>query len=393
MIQSNNIREKLSILLQVLIFVMFTCNVSVAQPAVIPSSAELNHPFGKQDMEAFRKPPLVYHPQTWFHYIGGNVSKAGITADLEAIAKAGISGIQLFHGQFGGRWPGVEPQIACLSPLWDDAVKHTAKECRRLGLRFTMQNCPGWAMSGGPWIQPSNAMRNLVWSRIDVEGGQINKVLPVPQPSAEEWRDYKDITVLAFPTPLDDNGDVLRPLSVKSDTSFPWKEFLSGEPHDAFRLEPSTEEHPHWLEVTFPESVVLRTVEFSDVQAFNHPWCFAPGVEVTIQAISPDGTTQQILKTPMPQAAWQSNHPISLACDETGGTKTYRIQIVNLHDMNLRSLRLSSAARKNNWESEAAWTLRSIVRSSEHPQTVEQRLLSSRRISSIFQLIWTRPEI
>jgi hypothetical protein len=29
--------------------------------------------------------------ETWYHFIGGNVSKAGITADLEAIAAAGIS--------------------------------------------------------------------------------------------------------------------------------------------------------------------------------------------------------------------------------------------------------------------------------------------------------------
>ena len=63
----------------------------------------------------FRKPDKTYYPETWFHFIGGNVSKEGITADLEAIAAAGISGIQLFHGQFGGEWPGVSPQIKCLS--------------------------------------------------------------------------------------------------------------------------------------------------------------------------------------------------------------------------------------------------------------------------------------
>ncbi len=48
----------------------------------------------------FRNPGRDYYPETWYHFIGGNVSKQGITADLEAIAKAGISGIQLFHGQF-----------------------------------------------------------------------------------------------------------------------------------------------------------------------------------------------------------------------------------------------------------------------------------------------------
>jgi hypothetical protein len=129
-------------------------NVRGEVAAAVPD-AELQHrAFGKEDGAAFSKPPKVYHPETWFHFIGGNVAKPGITADLEAISGAGISGVQFFHGQFGGAWPGVEPQIQCLSGSWDDAVRHAAEESQRLGLRFTMQNCPGWAMAGGPWITP-----------------------------------------------------------------------------------------------------------------------------------------------------------------------------------------------------------------------------------------------
>ena len=47
----------------------------------------------------FKSPSKVYFPETWFHFIGGNVSLKGITADLEAIKAAGISGVQLFHGK------------------------------------------------------------------------------------------------------------------------------------------------------------------------------------------------------------------------------------------------------------------------------------------------------
>jgi hypothetical protein len=388
----------LPILLLVQFPLIFSGFVSMAQPGVVPLNSELNRSFGKKDKELFKNPPKVYHPETWFHFIGGNVSKAGITADLEAIADAGISGIQLFHGQSGGPWPGVEPQIACLSPLWDDAVKHTAEECRRLGLRFTMQNCPGWAMSGGPWIEPSNAMRNLVWSRTDAAGGQIDGVLPVPQPSREDWRDYRDIAVLAFPAPGGDDGGILKPQSATSDTALPWKEFLSGETKNSFKLDPSSAGNPHWVEVTFPKPVVIRTIEFSDVQGFNHSWCFAPGVQVKVSAIYPGGAAREILNAPMPMAAWQSDHPISLACDEAEGVSTYRIEIVNQHDMNLRSLRLLSAARKNNWESEAAWTLRSIVRQGEHPKQSNEAFVRSGEVLDISsfmnkdgQLKWQAP--
>ena len=111
----------------------------------------------------FQSPPHNMRPETWFHLIGGNVSKPGLTTDLEAVAGAGISGIQLFHGR-GGKWPEVSPQITCLSPSWDEMITHVGKETQRLGLNFTMQNCPGWAMSGGPWITPDKTMRHLVWS-------------------------------------------------------------------------------------------------------------------------------------------------------------------------------------------------------------------------------------
>ena len=47
---------------------------------------------------------------------------------------------------------------------------------------------------------------------------------------------------------------------------------------------------------------------------------------------------------------------------EVQGTRTYLIKIANRHDMTFPSLLLSSAARKNNWESEAGWTLRGIER-------------------------------
>jgi hypothetical protein len=363
-------REKIFILLLTSIIQMFSGIVLFAQSPVVPSSVDLSRPFGQHDITAFRNPPQIYHPQTWFHFIGGNVSKKGITADLEAIANAGISGIQLFHGQFGGPWPGVEPQIACLSPMWDDAVKYTAQECRRLGLHFTMQNCPGWAMSGGPWIEPSNAMRHLVWSCTDIEGGTIIRTkLPVPQPSDEPWRDYKEVAVLAFPTPLDDTGAPLNPKLVNSNLQdLAWMDCLAGNLKKPITLPPATIDNPNWIEVTFPNEVTVRTVEFSSIDGFNHEWCYEPGVTVTAEAVFSNGITKEVLHSAMPQSNWQDDRPVSLACDEVNGIKTFRISIVNQHSMSLRSLRLFSSARKNNWESEAGWTLRSIARESEHPK-------------------------
>lgn len=338
-----------------------------AQVSVVPSDKELYSPFGNADAEKFKSPSKVFYPETWFHYIGGNVSIEGISTDLQAIANAGFSGIHLFHGQFGGPWPGVDPQIACLSPLWDGMVKHTAEECRRLGLRFTMQNCPGWAMAGGPWIKPENAMRHLVWSRTDLTGeaGTMGKQLPVPQPSEEDWRDYKDLMVIAFPTPKDDDGEPLKPVSFKSNKEEQWDDFLQGKAQQPMRLTSTTAEKPYWVEVEFDKEVVVRTLEFPSANEANHPWCFEPGIHVKLEAFLPDGTVQDILNTDIPQSNTQDNYPISLACTETKGARKYRISIINQHDIAIKSLRLFTASRKNNWESEAGWVLRSIERNGE----------------------------
>lgn len=348
-------------------FLVISFQALKAQVAVVPSENELDKPFSNDDAKTFLHPGKVFYPETWFHYIGGNVSIEGITTDLEAIANAGFSGVQLFHGQAGSPWPGVDTQIACLSPLWDGMVKHTAEECRRLGLRFTMQNCPGWAMAGGPWIKPSNAMRHLVWSRTDLVGNSnvSDKILPCPLPDGEEWRDYKDITVLAFPTPLDDTDKPLIPVSIKSNSDLPWDAYLSGEAKEPLRFPSTTEDKPLWLEITYPDTVTIRTVEFPSINSLNHGWCYEPGVTITVQAMLPDGKAQEILHTELPQSNWQDDRPISLACSEVKEVKKYRIAITNKHDMALKSLRFFSAARKNSWESEAGWTLRSIERAGE----------------------------
>ena len=309
--------------------------------------------------EIFKNPGKDHYPETWFHFIGGNVSKEGITADLEAIAAAGISGIQLFHGQFGGEWPGVSPQIKALSESWDDLIVWTAEECKRLDLKFTMQNCPGWSYAGGPWIKPENSMRHMVYSRTDIDGSQTVSIpLGIPQPSEEEWRNYQDLFVVAFPTPEGDTGARLIPASVNSNRAgLLWKECLVEQKR--LMLPPSLSE-PTIIDIEFDNETTVRTVEFPPVNSFSHAWSYSPDITVAIYAVTGDGM-KQVARLDMPPGSWQDDRPISIACEETTA-RSYRIEISNLHDMAISYINLYSAARQQNWESEAAWTLRRIVR-------------------------------
>ena len=139
-------------------------------------------------------------PETWFHIIDGNASKEGLAADVKAIAEAGFGGIQFFHGGWGGDvWPGVEEPIPCLSEKWTELVKFAETECHRQGLTFKMQNCPGWSMSGGPWITPDKAMRKLV----AFEPGKM------PEWGGDD--DYREIGPVMFPAPDESrDGELLR---------------------------------------------------------------------------------------------------------------------------------------------------------------------------------------
>ena len=309
------------------------------------------------DPQAFLAPSREQHPETWFHFIGGNVSKPGITADLEAIKRAGISGVQFFHGQFGGPWPNVLPQIQPLSEKWDETVAFLGSECERLGLRLTVQNCPGWSMSGGPWIAPSNAMRKLTFSRTEICGGRdLTASLPLPKDASPSWRDYRDVCVLAFPAARDDSAAPLRPaVSGKLANAFEGK-------HVA--LAPSPEEG-YTATLTFEKPLAIRTLEMPSPSDLNHGQAYTPGLRVTVEAKSGD-TFTTVADEWLPQGCWQDHVPHSLACDETE-SREWRVTIRNRHSIALAFLRVYSGARKDNWEGLAAWTLRGLSRK-PHPR-------------------------
>ena len=362
-----------------------------------PSMEEMQRPFGNQDYESFVKPDRVHFPETWFHYIGGNVSHEGITADLEAIASAGISGVQLFHGQFGGQWPATTSDIQCLSENWDAAVRHTAEESKRLGLRFSMQNCPGWAMSGGPWIKPENAMRTIVYSRTDITGKDLKANLPVPQPNKEEWRDYRDITVLAFPTPEGDTGQPLEWTQVKGDGSFPWREIMEGK-KTYVGFPPAQNGEPHWVEVKFKQPSTIRAIELPGVQSLNHAMSFEPNLHVKAYALLADGTQKSIIDADLPPSSWQDNHPITFACPEVADAVGCRVELNNKYGISMNAIKFWSAARKNSWESEAAWNLRAYERTADDIVQNPAAYLASDKIMDISQymtadgqLAWTAP--
>ena len=144
---------------------------------------------------AFSHPPHAAKPHVWYHMMNGNVTKAGITADFEALAKIGIGGVQMFDA--GCEIPA--GPVDFNSPAWFDMMEHAAKEARRLGLEMCVPNCSGWSSSGGPWIAPSNGMKVVTWREARTTGPSRFKARL--DRDANDNGFYEDIAVLAFPTP------------------------------------------------------------------------------------------------------------------------------------------------------------------------------------------------
>jgi hypothetical protein len=179
---------------------------------------------------AFAAPPDSTRPYVLWMWMGSNVSKQGITADLEAMKDAGIGGATIFSlADTLIPWAGVigkspTPDVVTWTEPWWALVRHAASECRRLGLELILHNCAGYESSGGTWITPELSMQEVIWAKQTVQGGKpvsikLERAVVDPHPHSQfpelyipslgkiaapevEGRKtyYKDIAVIAFPS-------------------------------------------------------------------------------------------------------------------------------------------------------------------------------------------------
>ncbi len=160
----------------------------------------------------FASPPASARPWVYWYFMDGNMSRSGMTADLEAMKQAGIGGAIFLEVNIGiPRGP-----VDMMSPEWLKLVGYAAKEADRLGIQLALGTGPGWCGTGGPWVTPELSMQHLVGSETKVTGPlDWSGVLPRPLPREpyfgegtltpelkKVWQEYYvDEAVLAFPTP------------------------------------------------------------------------------------------------------------------------------------------------------------------------------------------------
>ena len=168
----------------------------------------------------FLNPPTSIKPYVWWHWMGSNFSKSGITKDLEAMKSMGIGGATIFNLSSAVQeshaptqnnpWP----EQTYRSPAYWEALKFAASEAQRLGLEIGLHNTVGYSTTGGPWIDEERSMQQLVWSDTILVGADSKLPILLRSPKLvanEGWGAtgrkisfYKDVMVLAIPADKSD---------------------------------------------------------------------------------------------------------------------------------------------------------------------------------------------
>ena len=87
----------------------------------------------------FLSPPDSAKPWAYWWWLNGNVTKVGITRDLEEMKRQGINGVLVFQGGTTTAPPGVR----FLSPEWHQLFQFVLREADRLGMEVSVNLCDG----------------------------------------------------------------------------------------------------------------------------------------------------------------------------------------------------------------------------------------------------------
>ncbi|MBN2697498.1 MAG: hypothetical protein JXR52_01625 [Bacteroidales bacterium] len=223
----------------------------------------------------FSNPPDSSRPLTWWHWTMGNVTKEGITKDLEWMKRSGIAGFQLADVAFG-MGQKVEDPVFFGYPEWLNAIGHAAQEAKRLGLEMGIFSSPGWSLTGGPWVKPEQAMKKLVWSKTTVDGPSLfNGSLPKPPANNGPIRDmqrssrpdtianpiyYRDQRIIAFPIPPDEQVySKHQPVVTTHSGNLDGNPLLDDNLNTALKISPPADSGPLWIQFTYEMPVTVRS--------------------------------------------------------------------------------------------------------------------------------------
>jgi len=291
----------------------------------------------------FRNPPHDAKPYTWWHWVDGNVTREGITGDLEAMTETGVGGALMFN--IGGFFP--EGPEKFMDESWLALVDHAVREAGRLGLDFGVHNCDGWSESGGPWITPETSMKELSWSVTEVAGPKrYDAVLPRPHANLDF---YRDIAVLAYPA---SGGGRLNGaasgVKVTSGGKGDAARLIDGDPSKGVTFHPTA--RGNHVTFAFAKPKAVRSIVFRGLNRYALDRDFATTLEV-----SKDGETfEPVMRFTINWDTRRSKLPVTVACDDAEG-RVFRLTFRNPWPLAIGEVELHDTARVHFYEAKAGW--------------------------------------
>ncbi|WP_423128728.1 glycosyl hydrolase [Gaoshiqia sp. Z1-71] len=171
------------------LIVFFLVGVALLVSCGQPQSAE-----STREMETvFVNPPDSIQTSVYWYWISDNISKEGVENDLESMKEAGIN--RAFIGYIG-QDDVPYGNVKIFSDEWWEILHAALKKATELNIEIGIFNSPGWSQSGGPWVQPNEAMRYLATSELRVKGPQ-----KLSQKLEKPVEPFQDVNVIACPEP------------------------------------------------------------------------------------------------------------------------------------------------------------------------------------------------
>ncbi len=166
-------------------------NILLATAALLFVACNSGNPMLETE---FKSPPPSVQTSVYWYWISGEITKQGVVADLESMKQIGIN--RAFIGNIGLKPIPGGHDVKLFSDEWWDILHTALKTASELDIEIGIFNAPGWSQSGGPWIQPNEAMRYIASSELRVKGPSI-----VSQQLEKPVDEFEDLKVIAYPVP------------------------------------------------------------------------------------------------------------------------------------------------------------------------------------------------
>ena len=194
--------------------------------------------------------------------------------------RIGIAGFHQFDagGSMMQGLPPVVPQTPYLSEAWKENFAYAIHLADSLGMEAGIASAPGWSSTGGPWVEPADAMKKLTWRTMEVNGNGKSQTLTLPEPyktvgrfqnvsagiyapifeKMTQW--YQDIAVVAVRVPEAEKGmQELGATVTSSGGDFTVEQLTNGDINDGPELALNKEGTHAWIQYNFPQAVTIRS--------------------------------------------------------------------------------------------------------------------------------------